>query len=129
MSLKIDKEKFQNPELLTEQEIRYLWTHDPVRFNRLGLARPDMVEAPQEPQAQPTKFTPLELQGVPTIQDRGGIVEEEGEEDYEEGWNNNQRRAELVRRGLSVDGNKDELIARLRRADANQLEDNDYSKV
>lgn len=39
--------------------------------------------------------------------------DEEGEEDYGDGWNNDSRRAELAKRGLSVDGNKDELIARL----------------
>lgn len=38
---------------------------------------------------------------------------EDGDEDYDGGWNNDQRRAELARRGLSVDGDKAALIARL----------------
>lgn len=46
-------------------------------------------------------------------------------EDYEEGWNNEERRAELSRRGLSVDGKKDELIARLLASDAGTLDDDE----
>lgn len=42
-------------------------------------------------------------------------VEDDEPEDYstERGWDNDRRRAELTRRGLSIDGNRDELIARL----------------
>jgi len=56
-------------------------------------------------------------------QEQGGDDDEEDEgsgepEDYDEGWNNDDRRAELSRRGLPVEGNKDELIARLLADDA-----------
>lgn len=43
--------------------------------------------------------------------------EPDPEEDYEEGWNNDRRRAELSSRGLSVEGNKEELIERLLASD------------
>lgn len=77
-----------------------------------------------------SRVTPLEEQSVPTIEEPGGVQDsEEGEEDYEEGWNNDQRRAELARRKLSVDGTKANLIDRLRRSDTDQLEDSDYSTL
>ena len=47
--------------------------------------------------------------------------EEEGSgepDDYDEGWNNDDRRAELSRRGLDVEGTKAELIERLLADDA-----------
>lgn len=44
--------------------------------------------------------------------------DDEEEEDYDEGWNNDKRRAELSSRGLSTEGSKDELIARLLEDDA-----------
>jgi len=67
---------------------------------------------------------------TPTIEDKGGIVDDDGiEEDYLDGWNNDQRRSELVRRKLEVEGRKDELIARLRRSDTGQLVDDDYSTL
>lgn len=127
MSREISEEALANPELLTDDEKWYLFSRNPVAYNRLGIdppTAPDGVE--REP--APTKVTPLEEQTVPTIATNGGIVED-GEEDYEEGWNNNQRRAELSSRGLSIDGNKDALIGRLRRSDLEELEDDDYSKV
>lgn len=124
MSRELD---LSNPDALTDDELWYLWTRNPDLFNRMGLERPTPPDVPERPPAR-TKVTPLEQQTVPTIGDKGGIVDDE-EEDYEEGWNNNQRRAELARRKLSIDGNKDELIARLRRSDAGTLEDDDHSKV
>jgi len=128
MSMEIPQEKLDNPELLTEAEIWYLWTRTPNKLLALGVEAP--TAPPEVPEAAPagTKVTPLEEQQVPTIATKGGIVDD-AEEDYEEGWNNNQRRAELTRRGLSIDGNKDELIARLRRSDTDTLEDDDHSKV
>jgi len=69
-----------------------------------------------------------EQQELPRIEDDGGIeeLEDDEEEDltYEE-MNNDMRRAELSNRGLSVTGNKEELIARLRRSDADQLIEGD----
>jgi len=71
------------------------------------------------------------LETIPTIGDKGGIQsdegeeEEEGEEDYDDGWNNEQRRAELAGRELSIDGNKDEMIARLIRSDEDKLVEGD----
>lgn len=117
----------ENPDELTDDELWYLYTRDPVKFNRMGLTPPTPPDVPEREPA-PTKGIPLEQQTVPTIGTNGGIVEDV-EEDYEEGWNNNQRRAELAKRKLSVDGTKDELIARLRRSDAGELEDDDHSKV
>lgn len=42
-------------------------------------------------------------------------------EDYDEGWSNQQRRTELARRKLSVDGNKVVLIDRLLRSDRGEI--------
>lgn len=126
MSMEIPQEKLDNPELLTEAEIWYIWTRTPHKLPA-GVEIPETPPA-KDPEPAPTKVTPLEEQTVPTIATNGGIVEDE-EEDYEEGWNNNQRRAELSKRGLSIDGNKDELIARLRRSDTNTLTEDDDSKV
>jgi hypothetical protein len=88
---------------------------------------PNPKEGQEEPPPLPTsRVTPLAEQSIPTIEAQGGIVDDDDdEEDYEEGWNNDQRRAALSERGLSVDGNKSELIARLRRSDLGQLEDDD----
>lgn len=126
MSMKVDPEKIAKGKL-TFLEAKYLKDR--------GLL-PDgyeMLEAPKEdedalhPSALiPSRVTPLEEQSVPSIGNQGGIVpDEDDEEDYEEGWNNDQRRAALSERGLSVDGKKDELIARLRRSDLGQLEEGD----
>lgn len=56
-------------------------------------------------------------------------MDEEGGGAYEDGWNNREREAELARRGLSVDGKKEDLVARLKRADAGTLEDEDYAEA
>lgn len=77
-----------------------------------------------------TRVIPLEDQDELEMGNNGGIVEEDDEEeDYEVGWTNDQRRAALSERSLSVDGKKDELIARLRRSDLNELEDDDLSTL
>src|SRR5690606_23976758 len=68
------------------------------------------------------------IANTPTIKDKGGIIEEDDDdspETYDEGWTNDARRIELAKRGLSVDGNKTELIARLLRSDNDELEDDD----
>lgn len=127
MSMTIPQEKLDNPELLTEAEIWYIWTRTPHKLPA-GVEPPTEAPFKEPAPVAKTKVTPLEEQTVPTIATAGGIVEE-GEEDYEEGWNNNQRRAELARRNLSVEGNKEELISRLRRADAGELTPDDESKV
>ena len=106
MSMEIDPEKIRTGEGLTDEEYKYL--HD-----RLML--------PWQKDPTKPKTTPLEEQTVPTIGDAGGIDNDE-EEDYE-GWNNKQLRAELARRDLSVEGKKDDLIARLRQDDTANTEE------
>lgn len=127
MAMTIDPKKIADQEL-TYDEALYL-----KRRGRLPATYP-MPAAPKggdvEKPAAPTKVTPLEDQSIPKIENKGGIVEdEEDEEDYEEGWNNTQRRAALAKRGLSVDGRKEDLIARLRRADSGQLLPEDTSTL
>lgn len=50
---------------------------------------------------------------------------EDGEEfeDYDEGWTNDERKESLARRGLSTEGKKAELIARLVQADEDGILD------
>ena len=59
------------------------------------------------------------------IQPESDDDDPDGVEDYEGGWNNDTRRAELAKRGLSTDGTKDELIARLVADDAAEDDDED----
>lgn len=109
MALVIDPDRIAAKDL-SDYEVQYLRDR-----NRLPS---DYFEA------EPVEVT------QPSIGEPGGIDDESDEdEDYEEGWNNTQRRAELSRRKLSVDGNKDELIARLRRSDTDQLQEDDYSTL
>lgn len=108
MSMNIDPEKIATGEGLTEQEFKYL--HD-----RLML--------PWQKDPSKPKTTPLEEQSVATIGEPGGI-DDEGEEDYE-GWTNKQLRAKLAENDLTVAGKQDELVARLRRMDADELTDED----
>jgi len=91
----------------------------------------DDDETPRE--LLPSKATPLAEQSVPVMGNQGGIVDDNDEfegvgGDYskEEGWNNPKRRTELAKRGLSTDGNMEEMIARLRRSDADELSEDDY---
>lgn len=124
--MQIDPERIADEEL-TYEEAMYL-------LNRQQL--PEGYPIPEAPKAEededddgepvPSRVPSLEEQNTPTIQSNGGIVDDDNEEeDYEEGWNNDQRRGELSERGLSVEGRKDDLIARLRRSDLDQLEDGD----
>ena len=95
-----------------------------------GAVMPDPLEVDEtDRSAKPSKHTPLEEQSVPKIEAKGGIVADVSEEEYEDGWNNDQRRAELSKRGLSVEGKKDDLIGRLRRSDADELIDGDLSDI
>lgn len=74
---------------------------------------------------------------TPKIQNTGGIVGDGSDplervvvvEAYEEGWNNDSRRAELASRGLSVNGRKDDLADRLRRSDTGNLTAEDYGQA
>lgn len=50
-------------------------------------------------------------------EDDDGLVDVPDNRDYDN-WNNDQRRAELADRGLSVEGRKEQLIARLRESDS-----------
>ena len=109
MARVIDKDRIDNREL-SDEEVQYLRDR--------GKLPKDYFED-----------DPVNHQASPTIGDAGGIEDEDGEEDYEDGWNNDQRRAELTRRKLSIEGKKDDLIGRLRRSDADQLEDEDYSTL
>lgn len=130
MAMQID------PARIKEQKLTYAEALYLKRRGRLPVGYP-MPSAPKgdagEPEPAPTKVTPLEEQSIPTIGDKGGILSpkegEEEEEDYLEGWNNNQRRAELSKRGLSVEGGKADLIARLRRSDTDTLLADDHSTL
>lgn len=82
-----------------------------------------------------TRKTPLEEQTVPTIGDAGGIVDDDDDSpglpltyETEDGWNNDLRRAELSRRGLTVSGTKEDMISRLRRSDSDSLNADDYDE-
>jgi hypothetical protein len=123
MSMQIDPERIANEEL-TFLEAKYLQDRGQLPAD-YPFPENDADDEEGEPQPLPTRVTPLEEQDVPTMGRNGGIVDDDEEEDYEDGWNNDQRRAELSTRGLSVDGKKDDLIARLRRSDLDELEDGD----
>jgi hypothetical protein len=121
-----------NPQQIEDQTLSYLdakYLRDRGRLPK-GYPMPDPPEVDDEDRpAKPSKHTPLEEQSVPKIEAKGGIVADVSEEEYEDGWNNDQRRAELSKRGLSVEGKKDDLIGRLRRSDADELIDGDLSDI
>jgi len=133
MAREIPSERMLDTSLLDEEDIWYLWTR-----GRL----PAGVERPEGPPARPvpdenldetvpkSRVTPLEDQNSPTIEDSGGIVsDDDNEETYTDGWNNDQRRAELSKRGLLIDGVKADLIDRLLRDDTDALNPEDYDTV
>jgi len=128
MSMSISKQKIAD-EQLTYAEAMYLQKRGRLPKGYPIPEAPKAEDVDEAPVKKRSKTTPVEEQEVPKIEANGGIVEEDDAEEYEEGWNNNQRRAELSRRGLSVNGNKDELIARLRRDDSGELIDGDESEV
>ena len=117
---------------IDDQTLTYIeakWLADRGRLPK-GYPMPDPDEVDDsESVPPPTKVTPLEEQSVPKIEAKGGIVDDEEDEQYEDGWNNDQRRAELSKRGLSVEGKKDDLVGRLRRSDADELIDGDESEI
>jgi len=86
-----------------------------------GLNPPEQFENARQGQRDPEAAIPREGtatraplgEDLEDVDDEDDDDDEDGEEDYEAGWNNDQRRAELSRRGLSIDGDKPTLIARL----------------
>ena len=123
MSMEIDPQKIAKGRL-TYLEAKYL--HDRMLLPA-GYKMPDNPKEGEgeEPPSSTSRVPSLEEQQTPTIEAKGGIQPDEDEEDYVEGWNNDQRRGALSERGLSVEGNKDEMIARLRRSDMDELVDGD----
>ena len=130
MTREIDPEAIESGDL-TWEEAEYL---------RVRGQLPADYEMPDEPEGEeeegddspPTsRVTPLEDQSVPVMGNAGGIVEDDDGlsgvgSDYSDGWNNDSRRAELAKRDLSVAGNKEEMISRLRRYDSDELTEDDY---
>lgn len=49
----------------------------------------------------------------------------DGGGEYDDGWNNDRRRGELSKRGLVIDGSKQEMIERLVRSDNDELVEGD----
>lgn len=120
MSRHIDPERIASGEL-TDDEVLYLQDR--------GLL-PDDIEPLEikyyEGGNVAPASTPEEIEGTPAE----GVeytLSDGDEEDYDEGWTNVQRRAELTNRGLAVDGKKEELIARLLRSDADELTEEDQA--
>jgi hypothetical protein len=126
MTREIDPDALETGNL-TWEEAEYLRVRGRLPAD-YEMPDPTEDEGEDEPVAARTKVVPLEKQDVPRIENRGGI-DDDDEEDYEVGWSNDQRRAELTRRGLSVTGNKSELIARLRRNDTGDSTDEDQETV
>lgn len=135
MTREIDPDDIAN-ENLSYEEYEYLRVRGRLPKGYPAMDPPD-DEGGEDDEDQseylPSRVTPLEDQSVPVMGNRGGIVEDSGELDgvggnysNEEGWNNDKRRAELAKRGLSVAGNKEVMISRLRRFDSEELYDDDY---
>lgn len=135
MTREIDPEAIENGEL-TWEEAEYLRVRGQLPA---GYEMPENPEGEEDEEdtASESKVTPLEEQTVPVMGDSGGIVPEEDDEglsgvgsEYsnEDGFNNDKRRAELAKRGLSVAGNKEEMIGRLRRYDSDELFEEDYAE-
>lgn len=125
MSKNISSEDIKN-ETLSYFDAKYLRDRGKLPA---GYPMPDPPSEDAQAAAKPSRVTPLEDQLSPSIGARGGIIPDTVEDDYEEGWNNDQRRVELTKRGLSVEGKKDELIARLRRSDTGELITGDASTL
>lgn len=146
MSLQIDWSKVKKPEDLTDDQYKIL--QDRAELPAGFPFRPELVTDPSTPQMAHTgtvrNLTIEELeaelerrraeQTIPAIGDKGGIVDSEPMDPELEGvpydqspWTNPKRRAELARRGLSVDGDKDEMCDRLERSDNDMLTDEDYA--
>ena len=135
MTREIDQEAIDN-ETLSWDEAEYLRVRGRLPA---GYPMPDPEDDggdDEEDQSDylPSRATPLEEQTVPVMGNKGGIVDDSdglegvgGNYSKDEGWNNDKRRAELAKRELSTDGNMEEMIARLRRSDSNELLDDDYA--
>ena len=139
MSLKIDPERLAAGEL-TDDEYRILQNrcelprHLPYRPElSMNDRTRDLAVVPNTGDANTRGVTQedldarntLEDQPVPTIEDKGGIQENDTDYSSEE-WNNDTRRAELQDRGLKITGRKADLIARLERSDQDELTEDDY---
>jgi hypothetical protein len=141
MSRVIDPEKIESGEL-DEEEILYLQDRDrlpehidpvPQEIWKGGSADPEGVPPVVDTvtpgyQEAIDEIIPTDTTGRRSTTDivfEREAAAEEGELDYQN-MTNAQRRAELSSRGLSIDGNKAELISRLERADAGELTDEDY---
>jgi hypothetical protein len=128
MSREID---MSDPGSWSEDDLLYLAQRDrlPDDLKREINNNPDSLKALQEklyPQT-PLDETPQSGTVLPATSNVADDAEsdsddDEGEEDYDEGWTNDDRRTELTRRGLSIEGNKAELIARL--VEDDQSDDN-----
>lgn len=131
MSRQIDPERIASGNL-TEDERRYL--EDRAIIPREGAITPNPEEnvntddptgqLSEWPSDSESTLTPPSF-GTPDEGDDEGSEDEDEYEDYEEGWTNTSRRAALTERGLSVEGKKEELIARLIRSDNDELTDED----
>lgn len=134
MTREIDQEAIDN-ETLSYAEAEYLRVRGQLPE---GYPMPDPEDDGEEDDDEqsdylPSRATPLEEQTVPVMGNKGGIVDDSdglegvgGNYSKDEGWNNDKRRAELAKRGLSTDGNMDEMIGRLRRSDSDELLEDDY---
>lgn len=145
MAKVIDPDKLAAGDI-TDDEYRYL--QDRAQLPAHLPFRPDLVHNPKSSddlgvntgtvntigttQEDLDALDTIDDDDVPTIKSRGGIQGDEdedadGEDSYVDGWTNKTRRAELSSRGLSVDGDKDTLVSRLRRSDSDQLTEEDYA--
>lgn len=120
MSRHIDQERIDSGDL-TDDEILYLQDRGllPDHVEPLDLryyAGESPVAAEDTPEDEEAELP----EGV-----EYALTSDDEAEDYDEGWTNVQRRAALSERGLSADGKKEDLIARLLRSDAGETTDED----
>lgn len=131
MSRQIPPERIDSGDL-TDDEILYLQDRGllPEHVDRIEVRYYEGANVAELPEAS---SAPSEEGEVDANEDEGeapGVeyaLSDAETEDYDEGWTNVARRAELTERGLSVDGKKEQLISRLLRSDAEQLSDDDYA--
>lgn len=131
MSREIPQERIDSGEL-DEDEILYLQDRgllpdhvepvNPCYYDGGGYSEPSEVPAQPGPVDEESNTTEVPQ----NVEYRLGEEDDEYE-DYDEGWTNTTRRAELTTRGLSVDGKKEDLIARLLRSDAGELTEEDQA--
>lgn len=152
MSMKIDQSRIDSGDL-TDEEIMYLQQRGRLPAHVAPLVRG--ADGEWIGRADPYSFfdqIPLEIleeavavrkqrmledaeRNTPKIEDKGGIVEsydDEDEDDEEvayEKMTNKELRALLANRGLSVEGKKDDFIARLTRSDEGRPEPEDFFSI